>query len=160
MLGRAPDPAAATRITTAQLSAALKRAHRRDIADKTAAIRAALRSKQLAQPPAVTAACAAAVRALAAVITTLNEQIMVMERQVQAHFSQHPDAEIISSQPGLGPVLGARVLAEFGGDPPRYASAKARKGHPRHAYGGSIRRSVSSAAGSAPARFRRHERGP
>ena len=30
------------------------------------------------------------------------------------------------SQPGLGLVLAARVLAEFGDDPNRYASAKAR----------------------------------
>ncbi len=48
---------------------------------------------------------------------------------MRAHFSQHPDAEIISSQPGLGPILGARVLAEFGDDPHRYASSKARKNY-------------------------------
>ena len=129
LLARAPDPASAARLTTAQVSAALKRARRRDIADKAAAILAALRSEQLGQPPAVTAAYAAAVRALAAVITTLNEQITVMQGQVAAHFSQHPDAEIISSQPGLGAVLGARVLAEFGDDPHRYATAKARKNY-------------------------------
>ena len=69
------------------------------------------------------------VRALAAVITTLNQQITVLEGQVEAHFREHPDAEIILSQPGLGPVLGARVLAEFGDDPARYASAKARKNY-------------------------------
>lgn len=40
-----------------------------------------------------------------------------------------PAAEIITSQPGLGPVLGARVLAEFGDDPVRYANAKARKNY-------------------------------
>jgi bacterioferritin-associated ferredoxin len=129
LLARAPDPATAARLTTAQISAALKRAHRRNISDRTAAIRGALRSQQLAQPPAVTAACAAVVRALAAVITALNEQITVMQRQVEAHFSWHPDAEIIGSQPGLGPILGARVLAEFGDDPHRYASAKARKNY-------------------------------
>jgi transposase len=104
LLARAPGPAAAARLSTAQISAALKRARRRDITGKAAAIRAALGSPQLAQPPAVTAACAAAVRALAAVITTLNEQIKIMEGQVQAHFSQHPDAEIIVSQPGLGSI--------------------------------------------------------
>jgi Transposase/Transposase IS116/IS110/IS902 family len=129
LLARAPDPAAAAKLTTAQVSAALKRARRRTIKEKTAAIRAALRSQQLAQPPAVTAAYAAAVRSQTAVIATLNEQITVMEGQVAAHFSQHPDAEIISSQPGLGPVLGARVLAEFGDDPHRYATAKARKNY-------------------------------
>jgi len=129
LLARAPDPALAARLSTAQISAALKRARRRGITEKAAAIRAALGSPQLAQPPAVTAACAAAVRALAAVITALNEQIKIMEGQVQAHFSQHPDAEIIVSQPGLGPILGARVLAEFGDDPHRYASGKARKNY-------------------------------
>jgi hypothetical protein len=45
------------------------------------------------------------------------------------HFGQHRDAEIISSQPGLGPVLGARVLAEFGDDPDRYTDAKSRKSY-------------------------------
>jgi hypothetical protein len=129
LLARAPDPASAARLTTAQISAALKRARRRDIKQKTTAIRAALRSQQLAQPPEVTAACAAVVRALAAVITALNGQITVLEGQVAAHFRQHPDAEIILSQPGLGLILGARVLGEFGDDPHRYASAKARKNY-------------------------------
>jgi transposase len=129
LLARAPDPASAARLTTAQITAALKRARRRGIAAKTAAIRAALRGEQLGQPAAVTAAYAAAVRSLIAVITTLNEQVKVMEGQVQAHFGQHPDAEIVVSQPGLGPILGARVLAEFGDDPHRYATAKARKNY-------------------------------
>jgi hypothetical protein len=34
-----------------------------------------------------------------------------------------------ASQPGLGLVLGARVLAEFGDDRTRYADAKARKNY-------------------------------
>jgi transposase len=129
LLARAPDPASASKLTTAQISAALKRARRRDISSKTAVIRAALRSPQLAQPPPVTAASAAVVRSLIAVITTLSEQVKVLQRQVDEHFRTHPDAEIIMSQPGLGPVLGARVLAEFGDDPHRYASAKARKNY-------------------------------
>ena len=48
---------------------------------------------------------------------------------MEDHFGQHPAAEIIARQPGLGPILGARVLAEFGDDPHRYASAKARKNY-------------------------------
>jgi transposase len=48
---------------------------------------------------------------------------------VEAHFGEHPDAEIILSQPGLGVILGARVLAEFGDDHDRYACAKARKNY-------------------------------
>jgi hypothetical protein len=34
-----------------------------------------------------------------------------------------------ASQPGLGVILGARVLAEFGDDPHRYADARARRNY-------------------------------
>ena len=52
-------------------------------------------------------------------------QTEVLAGQVEQGFGQHPDAEIYRSQPGLGMILGARVLAEFGDDPDRYADAKA-----------------------------------
>jgi hypothetical protein len=129
LLGKASDPARAARLTRAQVSAALKRARRRNIPDKATAILAALRSEQLAQPSAVAAAYAVTVRSLIAVIITLNEQVKILEEQVGAHFGRHPDAEIYLSQPGIGPVLGARVLGEFGDDPGRYASGKARKNY-------------------------------
>jgi len=129
LLGKAPDPARAAKLTRAQVSAALKRARRRDIPGKATAIMAALRSAQLGQPPAVAAAYAATVRSLIAVITTLNEQVKTLQGEVEADFGRHPDAEIYLSQPGLGPVLGARVLGEFGDDPDRYASGKARKNY-------------------------------
>jgi transposase len=129
LLGKAPDPARARKLTRAQVSAALKRARRRNITDKATAILAALRGEQLGQPPAVTAAYAATVRSLIAVITTLNEQVKALQGQVEAHFGQHPDAEIYRSQPGMGAILGARVLAEFGDDPHRYADGKARRNY-------------------------------
>ncbi len=129
LLGKAPDPARAARLTRAQVSAALKRARRRGIPDKATAILAALRSPQLGQPPAITTAYAATARSLTAVITTLNEQVKALEAEVGQHFGRHPDAEIYRSQPGLGTVLGARVLGELGDDPHRYASARARKNY-------------------------------
>jgi transposase len=129
LLARAPDPASAARLTISQISAALRRARRRDVPGRAAAIQAALRAEHLGQPAMVAGAYAVSVRALAAVLVTLNEQIAVLQEQVEAHFGQHPAAEVILSQPGLGPVLGARVLAEFGDDPHRYASAKARKNY-------------------------------
>lgn len=46
---------------------------------------------------------------------------------VAAHFGRHPDADIYASQPGLGVILSARVLAGFSDDPQRFADAKARK---------------------------------
>ena len=129
LLGKAPDPARAARLTRAQVSAALKRAGRRKIAERADAIVAALRSPQLGQPAALTAAYAATVRSLTAVIATLNEQVASLQGQVEAHFGQHPDAEIYLSQPGIGAITGARVLGEFGDDPHRYATAKNRKNY-------------------------------
>jgi transposase len=129
LLAKAPDPASAARLSRAQISAVLKRAGRRDRDTKTTVLMAALRTEQLGQPPLVTAAYAGTVRALVAVITILNEQVKALEGQVEACFGRHPDVEIYRSQPGLGPILGARVLAEFGDDPERYNGARSRKNY-------------------------------
>ena len=129
LLTKAPEPDSAAALTRAQITAALKRAGRRDREVKTTAIMVALRTQHLTQPPFIAAAYGATVRALAALITTSNEQIAALEGQVEACFGRHPDAEIYLSQPGLGSVLGARVLAEFGDDPTRYAGARARKNY-------------------------------
>jgi len=129
LLGKAPEPARAARLTRAQVSAALKRARRRNIPDKATAILAALRSEQLGQPEALTAAYAATVRSLIALIIVLNEQVKVLQGQVGEHFGRHPDAEIYLSQPGMGKILGARVLGEFGDDPARYRDGKARRNY-------------------------------
>jgi hypothetical protein len=129
LLGKAPDPARAAKLTRAQVSAALKRARRRNITERATAILAALRSPQLGQPPAVTAAYAVTVRSLIALITVLNEQVKTLQGQVEENFGRHPDAEIYRSQPGMGAILGARVLGEFGDDPDRYADGKARRNY-------------------------------
>ena len=129
LLGRASTPQLARRLGVATISAALKRARRRDIAGRARAIRAAFQGEQLPVPAVVTDAYAATARAQIAVLTTLNTEIAQLETVVAGHFGQHPDAEIYLSQPGLGPVLAARVLAEFGDDPTRYTDAKARKNY-------------------------------
>ncbi len=77
-------------------------------------IQAALRGEHL-EPPAV--------------LAEMNRQLAPLELQLADHFERHPDAEIIRSQPGLGVVVGARVLGEFGDDPTRYADAKSRRNY-------------------------------
>jgi hypothetical protein len=129
LLAKAPDPGRGRKLTRAQVSAALKRARRRNIPDKATAVLAALRGQHLGQPEALTAAYAATARALIAVIATLNEQVKILQGQVEEHFGRHPDAEVIRSQPGMGAVTGARVLAEFGDDPLRYRDGKARRNY-------------------------------
>jgi transposase len=91
------------------------------------AVHDALAAPQLAAPAPVEAAYRKVVGALVAMLGCLNQQVAVLEEQLAARFSAHPDAAILRSQPGLGVVLGARVLAEFGDDPDRYATAKGRK---------------------------------
>jgi transposase len=129
LLARAPDPASAGRLTTGQITAALSRACRRGVPAKAAAIAAVLRGGQLHQSQPVVDAYAAAVRSLTVITAALNGEITTMERQVTACFRGHPDAAIYLSQPGIGEILGARELGEFGDDPHRYVSAKARKNY-------------------------------
>jgi hypothetical protein len=129
LLAGAPDPASAAKLTTGQISAALSRARRRGVPVKAAAVAAALRGEQLHEPQPVVDAYAATVRSLTVIIAALNGEITTMERQVTACFRGHPDAAIYLSQPGIAEILGARQLGEFGDDPHRYASAKARKNY-------------------------------
>jgi transposase len=128
-LAKAPTPATAARLTLTQISAALAKARRRDVATKAVAIQRALRAEHLGQAEVVATAYAATVRATIAVLQTLNAQIAALDGEVEAHFGQHPDAEIYLSQPGIGVILGARVLAEFGDATGRYVNAKARKNY-------------------------------
>lgn len=129
LLAKAPTPAAAARLSAAQVRAALTRAHRHEIPAKTAAIVAALRAAHLGQPEIITGAYGATVRATVAVLQALNAQIQILQGQVEAHFGRHPDAEIYLSQPGIGAIVGARVLAEFGDAAGRYADARSRKNY-------------------------------
>ena len=129
LLAVAPDPDRAARLSKSKIAAALNRAHRRDVDRRAAEIQAALRASALRQPPAVQAAFAAIAAAEVRLISVLNSEVAALSEVVGEHFGRHPDAEIYASQPGLGVILGARVLAEFGDDPNRYATAKARKNY-------------------------------
>ena len=130
VLGRAPSPEQGARLSLTAIQSALKRGGRqRNIAARAREIRAALGTEQLAAAATVTAAFAATTRATVGIIAELNHQISELEAALAAHFETHPDADIYLSQPGLGVVLGARVLGEFGDDPNRYTDAKSRKNY-------------------------------
>ena len=130
VLGRAPTPERGRQLSTAQIRSALARGGRqRNLHRRSAEIRDALRAPQLAAPPRVARAHGAIVTALVRVIAGLREQIAVLEAELTEHFEEHPDAELLLRLPGLGIVLAARVLAEFGDAPNRYADAKARRNY-------------------------------
>ena len=129
LLERAPDPPRAARLSRSKITAALTRARRRDPQVRAEAIQAVLRAPALRQDPAIEAAYAVIVTSAVRLIAQLNTQIAELQAVVAEGFGRHPDADIGTSQPGLGPILGARVLAEFGDDHDRYADAKARKNY-------------------------------
>ena len=129
LLRRAPDPQRAARLSRSQIAAALTRARRRDVAGKAETIQTILRAPALRQDPAIERAYASIVASQARLIAELNEHVEELQAVVGEGFGQHPDADIVTSQPGLGTILGARVLGEFGDDRTRYPDAKARKNY-------------------------------
>ncbi|MFH5240361.1 IS110 family transposase [Antrihabitans spumae] len=130
VLARAATPAEARHLSVPSIVSALKKAGRQRNLDKRAReIQAVLRSEHLAAPAPLTAALAATTRAQVAMLLELNKQIDALHDALATHFDAHPDADIYLSLPGLGVVLGARVLGEFGDDPDRYTTAKCRKNY-------------------------------
>jgi transposase len=129
LLAAAPDPDLAARLPKARIAAALKRANRRHIDTRAAEIQAVLRAPALRQPAPVQQAFAVIAAGEVRLIAALNIEVDALGEVVAQHFGRHPDAEIYASQPGLGVILGARVLAEFGDDPHRYTDARARRNY-------------------------------
>lgn len=131
VIERAPTPERGRTLSQLQIGAALRRAGRRlSIAARAQEVRDALHQPQLPGPPTLTTgAYGVMARATARVIVAMSEQIAELGAEMNAHFEKHPDAKIILSLPGLGPVLGARVMGEFGDAPNRYADARARKNY-------------------------------
>ncbi len=130
VLTAAPTPAAGRSLTRTRVVSVLRKAGRqRNLQSRAEAILTALDTEQLGLPEALTDAYGVSVSSLVAVLTTVVAQAAAVEAEVERCFGQHPDAEIITSQPGLGVVLGARVLAEFGDDKDRFLDAKARRNY-------------------------------
>jgi transposase len=130
VLAIAPTPALGRALSRAKIAAALRRAGRsRNLERRAAEIQAALRAPQPEASDALADALGEVSRAAVALIGAANGQITALEARLAERFERHPDAEILSSLPGLGVVLGARVLGEFGDEPNRYADAKGRKAY-------------------------------
>jgi len=130
VLAVAPTPSLGRQLSTSKIASALRRgARQRRVERRAIQIQAALRTEQLAAPDRVSEAMGQVVKALVAVAAELTAQITALEAELGDRFDEHPAAKVIRSLPGLGMILGARVLAEFGDDPNRFADAKCRKNY-------------------------------
>ena len=126
----APTPTAGRALTKTKVRKALASGGRKLHLDERAKeIVESLRVPQLGAPVIIEEAFGHQVASLVAVLRTLKTQIAELRSELERSFEGHPDAEIITSLPGLSSVLGARVLAEFGDEPTRYADAKARRSY-------------------------------
>ena len=130
VLGVAPTPELGRQLSRSKLAAALRRAGRqRNVESRAEVIQAVLRSDQLGQSAVLSGAYGHVTSSAVRMITQFNAEIAELEGALAEHFEQHPDAKIIRSLPGLGTILGARVLAEFGDDRTRYADGKSRRNY-------------------------------
>jgi hypothetical protein len=152
VLQLAPTPELGRQLSLGKLAAALGRGGRqRHLHARAAQIQAALRSPQLTTPPPISQAYGVVAQATIGLLASLNQQIAALEQTLGEGFNKHPDAKTIRSLPGLGMVLGARVLGEFGDDQTRFPTAKSRKN-----YAGSA--PITKASGRSLVVLARHAR--
>jgi transposase len=128
ILAAAPTPGQAAKLTPARLRRLLiKAGRRRDLDRDVERLRAVFTDTYLHQPPVLENAMGIQLTALLRQFEAANAAADELAEAAIAHFEQHPDAEIITSFPGLGNLAGARVLAEIGDDRTRFTDARGLK---------------------------------
>jgi len=105
-------PARIRRTGQARLAGWLQQRRVRGYAGVAARAVAAARSQQITLPGQDIAADIVA--ELAVGILALDQRVTELDRQIAAMFAEHPQAEVIQSMPGFGPILGATLLVTAG----------------------------------------------
>ncbi len=86
-------------------------------------LKVATSAQPLTTDPALVESGGRLAQTYAQVISTLNPIIEQYEERIQKLFSKHPEAYLFNGLPGAGPAMAPRLLAFFGTDRSRYASA-------------------------------------
>jgi transposase len=105
-------PARLRRIGEARLASWLRQRHVRGYAGIAARAVTAARSQQVTLPGQDIAA--SIVSELAGNVLALDQRVAELDKQIAAMFAEHPQAEVIQSMPGFGPILGATLLVTAG----------------------------------------------
>jgi transposase len=130
ILAVAPTPTRAASLTRTRLRAALVRGGRqRNVDTQAKRLQLLFRRRWLHQPPLVEDALGHQALALLKQLQAACQAAEDLGQVVAAQFSQHPDAAVIASFPGLGDLTGARLLAEIGDDRSRFADARGLKAY-------------------------------
>uniref|UniRef100_UPI0035E41421 IS110 family transposase n=1 Tax=Streptosporangium album TaxID=47479 RepID=UPI0035E41421 len=128
VLRAAPTPQAAARLTPSRMGTLLRRAGRRIDSGLPERLSTQLRQEQLRQPAEVEQAFGVAAAGLIDVIVAMTGAIDALQEQLTGLFTRHDQAQIVTSMPGLGTVLGARVLGELGDDRSRFTDIAGLRG--------------------------------
>src|SRR5690349_4027711 len=81
-------------------------------------------AKPLTEDSAAVLSARLAVLDLIRRLSAVQQSIEEYDQAIAQTMSEHPDAAIFESLPGAGPVMAPRLLAAFGDDRTRFASAQ------------------------------------
>ena len=123
VLAAVPTPAAGQKLTRTRLVTLLRRSGRGNHPTLVDQVLGDLRAPALRQPPRVEQALGEATAGLISIVVTMQQTVDHLETALAREFDTHPQASVLRSAPGLGPLLAARLLAEIGDDPTRFADA-------------------------------------
>jgi transposase len=130
VLTEAPTPTLAAKLSRPHLRRILQQAGRIRLLDaESDRLHDLFHQPRLSQPAPIEKAMghrAAAVLCMLDLACQLSDDLA---RQSAELFTAHPHAHIYTSFPGLGAMLGARLLGEIGDDPTRFAFARGLKSY-------------------------------
>ncbi|MFE3632339.1 IS110 family RNA-guided transposase [Streptomyces goshikiensis] len=118
VLAAAPGPRAASRLTRARLSELLEQAGRtRTVAAEAERLHLLFCRPVMLLDPRVEDAESVRVRDLVGVLDRAVGRAVALEQDMYAHYARQRHYPLTSGIPGIGPVLGAYLLAEIGDRP-------------------------------------------
>lgn len=126
VLAAAPGPRAAAALSHRLLSALLTQAGRtRTVDNEAERLRTVLRRPAMLLDPHVEEAETIRIRHLLQVFDHAARRAESLEEELETRYAAHPYHRLLSGVPGIGTVLGARLLAEIGDRPAeRFASGR------------------------------------
>ncbi|MEU9019166.1 IS110 family transposase [Actinomadura sp. NPDC048394] len=125
LLRVAPTPQAAAQLRWSRISRTLTDAGRtRQVIEHTDRLHALFREPALRQPAEVEQAMGERMLAILAQLDQVCRVADDLTARITEMFASHPHAPIYASMPGVGPIIGARLLAEIGDAPDRFGTAR------------------------------------
>jgi transposase len=130
VLAVAPDPTTAAKLSPTRLQSVLRKSGRqRNIDSWATRLRTIFTGDYLHQLPLIEAAMGRQTQALVLQLDAACRAADDLAGAAAEAVAQHPDAEILTSFPGIGPLTGARVLGEIGDDRTRFRDARGLKSY-------------------------------